>query len=300
MSAITPKISIITCFLNTELYIRETIESVLKQDYDNWELVLIDDGSFDNSTSIARAFAAEYPGKIIYLEHEDHATRGASKSRNLGIKKASGTLIAFLDADDLWFPDMLSSLLNIMQQHPATMICEASEYWYDWNDSGRKNEIVTIGAEQDKLYLPPQLALTLYPLNKGAAPCICGMLVQKEIINKHGAFDESFTGMYDDQSFLIKFYLHEPVYISSSCKNRYRQRPGSLVHSSHEKGEYIRDRKYFLVWLKYYLKNNKIHYPEVNFLLQKALLPFSPTWFVRHVLLSRVKRMLRKALSINK
>lgn len=300
MNTVTPKISIITCFLNTELYIRETIESVLKQDYNNWELILIDDGSVDRGTGIAKEFAAKYPDKIIYLEHENHINKGSGASRNLGIKKASGTLIAFLDADDVWLPDMLSNLLDLMQQHPAAMICEASEYWYDWNDANRKNEIITIGADQDRLYLPTELMLTLYPLNKGAAPCICGMLVQKEKINKHGAFDESFRGMYDDQSFLVKFYLHEAVYISSSCKNRYRQRPGSLVHSSHEKGVYLRDRKYFLTWLKNYLKNNNIHYPEVNFLLQKALLPFRPGWFIRHLLPARVKRILQKVYhSIN-
>jgi hypothetical protein len=124
------------------------------------------------------------------------------------------------------------------------------------------------------------------------------MLVQKEILTKHGAFDESFRGMYDDQSLLIKFYLHEPVYISSSCKNRYRQRPGSLVHTSHEKGAYRRDRKYFLSWLKHYLKSNNIHYPEVNFLLQKALLPFKPAWFVSHVLPARVKRILQKVYQL--
>ena len=189
MGVLTPKISIITCFLNTERYIRETIESVLMQEYENWELLLIDDGSIDNSTSIAKAFATAYPGRIIYLEHENHVNKGSSISRNLGIEKSSGTLIAFLDADDIWLPDMLSSLLTIMQRYPAAMICEASEYWYDWDGSHRKNEIVTIGVEQDRLYMPPQLALTLYPLSQGAAPCICGMLVQKEILTRHGAFD---------------------------------------------------------------------------------------------------------------
>lgn len=294
MSIIAPKISIITCFLNTEQFIRETIESVLHQNYNNWELLLIDDGSIDNSTNIAKTFAAEYPEKIIYLEHENHVNKGSSISRNLGIKNANGTLIAFLDADDIWLPDMLSTLLTIMRQHPAAMICEASEYWYDWDDSGRKNEIVTIGAGQDRLYMPPQLALTLYPLGQGAAPCICGMLVQKEILTRHGAFDESFRGMYDDQSLLIKFYLHESIYISSSCKNKYRQRSGSLVHTSHEKGTYRRERKYFLYWLKHYLKSHNVHYPEVNILLQKALKPFQPVWFVSHVLPAKVKRILQK------
>lgn len=288
------KISIITCFLNAELYIRETIESVLRQDYSNWELILVDDGSADKSTGIAKEFAANYPNCIIYLEHKNHINKGASASRNLGIQKASGTLIAFLDADDTWHPDLLSNLTNLIHQHGVAMVCEASEYWYDWNDSGGKNEIVFIGAEQDRLYRPPQLMLSLYPLSKGAAPCICGILVRKEIADKHCAFDESFGGMYDDQTFLVKFYLHEEVFISSSCKNRYRQRPGSLVHTSHQKGSYLRERKRFLIWLKDYIKNNNIRFPEVSVLLHRALLPYKFSWQLRHALPGKVKLVLKR------
>jgi len=290
----TPRISIITCFLDTEPYIRETIESVVEQDYLNWELLLIDDGSGDGSTAIAKDFAVKFPGKIIYLEHEGHINKGASASRNLGIKKSSGSLIAFLDADDVWLPVMLSNLLKLMRQHPAAMICEASEYWYDWNDPGRKNEIIPVGAEQDRLYQPPELMMTLYPLKNGAAPCICGMLVQKIIADKHGAFDESFSGMYDDQSLLVKFYMHETVYISSSCNNKYRQRPDSLVHSSHQQGAYRQQRKYFLKWLKKYITNNNIKHPGINFLLQQAMEPYTSRWFITQTFPAKAKRVWQK------
>jgi glycosyltransferase involved in cell wall biosynthesis len=292
-----PKISIITCFLNVEPYIQETIESILQQDYINWELVLIDDGSTDKSTGIAKNFATKFPGKIIYLEHENHINKGSSASRNLGIKKSSGALITFLDADDILLPDMLSHLLNLMQQYPVALICEASEYWYDWNDPSKKNEIIYIGTEQDRMYQPPELMLNLYPLGSGAAPCICGMLVKKDIVDKHGAFDESFGGMYDDQSFLIKFYLHEAVYISSTCKNKYRQRPGSLVHSSHGQSVYLSERKYFLKWLKNYLKKNNIAYPQVDILLQKALMPYKTSYFIKKTLPKKFKRIIKRVFN---
>jgi len=293
----TPKISIITCFLNVEEYIQETIESVLKQEYGIWELLLIDDGSTDKSTDIAKKFADEYPGKIIYCEHKNHINRGSSASRNVGIKKASGTLIAFLDADDVWLPGMLSHILKLMRQHPVSMVCEATEYWYNWNDTAKQNKIVQIGAPQDRVYVPPELILTIYPLADGspAAPCLCGMLITKESVVRHGAFDESFSGMYDDQAFLIKFYLHESVYISSTCDNKYRQRPGSLVHSSHGQSNYLKERKYFLKWLKNYLQQNNINYVEVNFLLQKELLSYKPvTYFLKYTLPQKIKRVWRK------
>ncbi len=181
-NSVPPKISIITCFLNVEQYLEEMIESVLQQEYENWELLLIDDGSTDNSTSIAKKYVSRYPGKIIYREHNGHSNRGASASRNVGIDMATGEFIAFLDADDVWLPDLLSCLLTLMQAHSVALVCEASEYWYDWSNTERQNVIIPVGTEQDRYYAPPQLMLNLYPLGKGAAPCPCGMLVKKESV----------------------------------------------------------------------------------------------------------------------
>ncbi len=102
------KISIITCFYNVENFIEQTIRSVLKQQYTHWELLLIDDGSRDSSTAIAKKYAEKYPEKIFYYEHEAHTNKGLSYSRNVAIEKADGTFISFLDADDVWLPNYLS------------------------------------------------------------------------------------------------------------------------------------------------------------------------------------------------
>ncbi|GHA56670.1 glycosyltransferase family 2 protein [Pontibacter akesuensis] len=270
----SPKISIITCFLDVAPYLEETIQSVLRQEYENWELVLIDDGATDGSTAIALNYEAQYPGKILYLEHEGHQNRGASLSRNLGIAKSTGQLIAFLDADDVWQPRTLSQLVSLMQQHEVSLVCEATVYWYEWHNTGKANFVVPVGTAQDKVYQPPQLMERLYPLGSGAAPCICGMLVTREAVEKYGGFDDSFEGMYDDQALLVKLYLHERVYVSSTCTNWYRQRPGSLVHSSHTSGKYAQERKRFLGWLEAYLKAEQIHEPAIRGLLRKALFPY--------------------------
>src|SRR5215213_8596780 len=94
-----PRVSVIMIFLNTERFIEEAIESVFAQTYDDWELVLVDDGSTDASTAIARRYAAQHPHKVRYLEHAVHQNLGMSASRNLGIREAHGEFIAFLDAD---------------------------------------------------------------------------------------------------------------------------------------------------------------------------------------------------------
>ena len=85
-----PRVSIITPFLNAGRFIQESIESVLSQTYDQWELLLVDDGSTDNSMSIAMRYATAHPGKIRYFAHEGRLNQGASASRNLGARDANG------------------------------------------------------------------------------------------------------------------------------------------------------------------------------------------------------------------
>jgi glycosyltransferase involved in cell wall biosynthesis len=297
----TPKISIITCFLNMEQYIQETIESVLKQDYSNWELLLIDDGSTDKSTGIAKRFAGEYPGKIIYCEHEDHSNKGLSASRNYGIKQAKGEFIAYLDADDIWLPQKLSNQVSIFEKNQlADVILEASAYWHSWQSEKLKDIVVQIGVEQDKLYTPPKLMLQLYPLSKGTAPCPSGIMVRREV-HDDILFEESFRGiyqMYEDQAFLCKIYLYKNVFVSSVCNNLYRQRPASLVSSVHSTGKYDVVRKFYLEYFQNYQHEKKIDNPLVNELLTKALLPYyHPTryWFFYDIPL-KIKRKATRVI----
>src|SRR5688572_9625007 len=97
-----PLVSAITIVLNGEKYIEVAIASVRAQTYDRWELLLVDDGSTDSSTQISKEYTKRYPEKIRYLEHDGHANRGMSASRNLGVAHARGQFVAFLDSDDVW------------------------------------------------------------------------------------------------------------------------------------------------------------------------------------------------------
>src|SRR5215218_5812117 len=92
-------VSVIIIFLDAERFIEEAIESVFAQTYDDWELLLVDDGSTDGDTRIALEYAEQNPGRVRYLQHPGHQNRGMSASRNLGIGSARGEYIAFLDAD---------------------------------------------------------------------------------------------------------------------------------------------------------------------------------------------------------
>src|SRR5713226_6137053 len=126
-----PLVSAIIIFLNEEKFLREAIESVFAQTYDNWELLIVDDGSTDASTKNALQYAEQYPTKVRYLEHEAHQNRGMSASRNLGIRHAKGEYIGFLDADDVWLPHKLQRQVVLLESYPsADMIYGASQYWY--------------------------------------------------------------------------------------------------------------------------------------------------------------------------
>src|SRR3954451_1808617 len=113
-----PLVSVVIIFLNAETFFKEAIDSVLAQIYSEWELWLVDDGSTDGSTKIAKDYVAHYPSKIHYIDHPNHQNHGMSASRNLGISKCKGEYLALLDADDIWLSTKLEKQLELMELHP--------------------------------------------------------------------------------------------------------------------------------------------------------------------------------------
>ena len=104
-------VSIITACYNSENYISETINSVLNQTYQNWELLIVDDCSTDNTKSLIKEFQkTEKRIKLFQLNENS----GAAVARNKAIKEAKGTFIAFLDSDDIWLPKKLERQLEFM------------------------------------------------------------------------------------------------------------------------------------------------------------------------------------------
>lgn len=294
----SPLISIITPFFNVELYLRDTIESVIRQRYTHWELILVDDGSSDNSVAIAKSYAQNFPGKIFYVQHNNHENKGASASRNLGVMKARGELVAFLDSDDLWLPEKLEEQVKILETNPeATVVCEATKYWNSWADPDKKDVRVKVGIEEDKLYQSRELVSQLYPLGSGAGFCNCALIVKKDLLLQIGGFDEKFIGknqLYEDQVIFLKLYLHGNVYISSLCNNLYRQRPDSLMHGLYAEGYSKEGRYFFLQWLKNYLEQNNITDKKIQRALGKAFMPYhNPFWYKINRKISSAFRKLK-------
>ena len=115
-------VSIITPCYNGGRFIAETINSVLAQTYKEWEMIIVDDGSSDDSAKIVKSFADK--DERISLVSQENA--GSAAARNNGIRRAKGRFIALLDADDLWDPDFLRQQLRFMKR--KNTICVFSSY----------------------------------------------------------------------------------------------------------------------------------------------------------------------------
>lgn len=123
-------VSIITPMYNNESVIEKTIQSVINQTYTNWELILIDDCSYDKTTTIVNTFTKK-DSRIKVYKHSTN--KGAAQARNLGTKKARGNYIAFLDADDLWQKDKLQLQIDLLNRTQSD-VCFGS---YEWiNEKG--------------------------------------------------------------------------------------------------------------------------------------------------------------------
>lgn len=254
-------VSVITIFLNAEKFIAEAIQSVLAQTYDQWELLLVDDGSADRSTEIALQYVAQYPHKIRYLSHEHRQNRGMSASRNVGILNAKGEYVAFLDSDDIWLPQKLEKQIEILNRYPeAALTFGPSQWWYSWTGNPEDQErdcLREVGGKPDTLFIPPTL-LSLFLRKEARTPATCAVLIRKDVCKTVGGFEETFRGLYEDQVFFVKLFVMVSVFVSSECLDRYRQHPDSHCSIADKTGalHYLDsnpERQVFLSWLDQYL-----------------------------------------------
>lgn len=260
-----PLVSCVIVFLNAEPYLREAIESVLAQSYRNWELLLIDDGSTDNSRGIAHEYSATDPARIRYFMHESGMNCGISASRNLALSKASGTYLAFLDGDDVWLPRKIDRQLELFRENPeADIVCGAMLSWYSWHtDSEESDRIIRFGESvrasppvclpQDMLHSGRELMPRMYPLGSGSTTGLSGMMISLSLARSVGGFEDQFRGLFEDQVFWAKAYLNSCFYVSSEHFHRYRRHPESCVQQSRGTRLAKQSRRLFLEWLRTYL-----------------------------------------------
>lgn len=255
-----PLVSVVAIFLNAERFLEEAIQSVIAQTHPRWELLLVDDGSSDGSSAIARRYAASDPDRVRYLDHPGHRNLGMSASRNLGLEHARGEYLALLDADDVWLPGKLERQVTILEMHPeVALLFGAPLYWFGWTgrpEDAQRDYVIDLKLPADRVYDPPSLLL---PFLQRAAPTPCpsDVLVRRQSAVRVAGFEAHFTGIhmvYEDQAFFSKLLLCFPAFVSGETWDRYRQHAESCYAVSKATGARQVARYYYLKWLRQYLR----------------------------------------------
>lgn len=246
-----PLVSVVIIFLNSERFLAEAIDSVRDQTWQTWELLLVDDGSTDRSTTIARRYADAEPGRIRYLEHDGHANLGMSASRNLGVAHAAGEWVALLDSDDVWRTDALESRMDALTNHPdADLVYGPARHWYSWDASSAKADTIQdIGVEPG--LVRSGAALAAHFIEKGTGtPCPSSIVMRREVFRRLGGFEAAFRGMYEDQVFCFKAALGARVLVAGYSGLLYRQHEDSCCSVEFRANRQAAARLRFLRWAR--------------------------------------------------
>ena len=294
-------VSCITIFLNESRFLEEAVESILAQTYLEWELILVDDGSSDGSSYIARDYSDKHPDRIRYLEHPNHENRGMSASRNLGIEHAIGEYIAFLDADDVWLPQKLEQQVQCLENHQnAAMVYGKTLYWYSWASTKevlRDDYFSILGATPYTKIQPPYL-LTRFLRSEGG-PTINSILVRRQVVDTVGRFEQEFREMCEDQVFLAKIFLNYPVFVSGDNSDKYRQHSDSCTAKIlNNPGQDFKAWECYLIWLEAYLLHIDCRDPEVTTIVQEELANYRNPYLRKRAVMSvRFKHYYKRIIS---
>ncbi len=226
-------VSIIMPSYNTGKYIKETVESVINQTYINWELLIVDDCSVDNTDEVIKEFKDK---RIKFFKNEKNS--GAAISRNKALREAKGKWIAFLDSDDIWEKEKLEKQINFMKKNNYDFTY--TDYQEIDENSNPLNKIVTGPKKITKVgmynYCWPGCLTVMYNTDKVG-------LIQIENLPKN-----------NDYAMWLKAIKKSNCYLLNESLSRYRIRSGSI--SNHSVFKLI---KYHYILYKNGEKMNPIH-----------------------------------------
>lgn len=220
-------LSIIIPIYNVEKFIDRCIKSVLSQNFNQWELILVNDGSTDNSGKIAENFA-KTDSRIHYINSKNY---GVSHARNLGLKQATGQYISFIDSDD----ELEKNALFSFAQIEATS--KASLYKFGYKRISA-NEEIKVRSTQTGIFKVSQ-ALSIIETNSYSG-FLWNSIFKNNIIKQHKLqFDESISWCEDHLFFLEYLRYSESVYIDSSFYYRYHVGANAASLSSIKHNPYM-------------------------------------------------------------
>ena len=191
---IKPQVSVVIPTYNRGWIIKEAIDSVLAQDYTEFELIVVDDGSTDHTSDVLDS----YKNVIKILSQKN---KGVSAARNRGISEATGQLIAFLDSDDLWLPQKLSAQIDFFNQTPDALICQTEEVWIR---NGLRVNPKKRHKKPSGMVFKPSLELCL------VSPS--AVMIQRSLFDRVGRFDETLPAC-EDYDLWLRISCRFPIHL---------------------------------------------------------------------------------------
>lgn len=217
----TPKISIIVPVYNAEPYLIRCIDSILSQTFTDFELLLVDDGSTDNSGKICNEYVAK--DNRIWVYHKKNG--GASSARNLGIEESKGEYICFVDSDD-WVEDKYLSDFLLEQFKNEKLLVIQTCIYYEYLIEPHRSDWHSINYN-NSFYFGPDIvnALSLSDFFVSADGGPVGKLFQKKIIDKYNIRFSDNISAYEDVIFCLKYISKiDSLYISKGKNYHYMHR----------------------------------------------------------------------------
>jgi glycosyltransferase involved in cell wall biosynthesis len=188
------EVSVIIPAYNRGWIIKEAIDSVLSQTFDGYELIVVDDGSNDNTAEILESYGIKL--RIIHQTNQ-----GVSAARNRGIMASSGQLIALLDSDDLWLPEKLDRQMSFFRNNPDAMICQTQEIWIR---NGKRVNPCKHHKKLSGMIFEPSLNLCL------VSPS--AVMFKRELVDMVGFFDECLPAC-EDYDLWLRISPAYPIYL---------------------------------------------------------------------------------------
>lgn len=201
-----PTVSVVIPTYNRAHLVGRAIQSVLNQTYQDFEIIVVDDGSTDNTEEVVKSFNDP---RIRYIRHDQN--RGGSAARNTGIKMARGEYIAFQDSDDEWLPEKLEKQMRVFENAPAEVGVVYTGFWRIEGD--RRTYIPSDKISQKEGNIQGELL-------KGNFVTTQATVLKKECFEKAGMFDQRLPRFQDWELFIriSKYYefkcIDEPLVIS--------------------------------------------------------------------------------------
>lgn len=215
------RVSVVIPVFNGMPHIPEAIDSVLRQDHDDLEVLVIDDGSDDGTRSAVSAY-----GEPVRLLATETPRSGPAVARNVGLREASGDLIAFLDADDVWLSDKLGTQVKYMMDHPEIgLVSTNSRYWRPRPD-GSYPPADDMASQGDATAVSGDAGLSgwLYYeiLLKPSTVWTSTVLMQRWLLDKVGYFNEALR-LGQDYDYWLRASRYTPIHRLPGCYALYRQ-----------------------------------------------------------------------------